>query len=246
MKRANASIETGVIRLYNGWLDRRWAAFSGASTELLVNGHDAFTRKSPEYHLDCNGEPVAAHDMGHISWSESVDPFGATICMEQSGHGLHVRLTTFMSHGHPGIVRCLQLCNTADAQIQVTRYAAEVLPLKSTQFKTTSTPEGVRTCVDDEYLYYQPLISNTGTLWLGSPCENGFALFAPNPNYCAPVWTGNKTLEPGQVWTAPPSSLFWAGGSETDTPIAALNDLHGEWREHEQRSQSSPLRYQQN
>lgn len=232
MQRAYATIDKGVIYLGNAWLERRWSAFLGTTTELLQQpeAQDCLDRKSPEFHLDYGGRPIAAMDLGDLAWSESVDAHGAAISMELHGPGIAVQLETFLFHGCPGIVRTLSVTNTSGEPVAVTRAATEILPLKSSRYAARSIQgeAEISLMACGEPIHYVALRGSSDTLLLGASRKARFALFHPNPAYCAPVWEGQRLLAPGATWKAPPASLYWIRGTATD-PATDLNGFHRHW-----------------
>lgn len=233
MLRTQSSLDLGVVRLWNRWLDRRWSAFSGASTELKLHpsGKDVFTRKSPEYHLDIDGEPTAVWDLGNVSWSETCDDCGAAVVLEQSRTGLYLTVETFMPHHVPGIVRQLSVSNTGTRSIRVTRVAADILPLAPDQFQK-GRQDAFRSRLQDQDIYYQTLLGRPLSLCLGSTQADGFALFSPNPDFCATVWTGNETIAPGKTWKTQPVGLVQCPLDAPEAVRERLNALHAAWEGH--------------
>lgn len=239
--KSRAAIEPGVVRLSNRWMERRWSTFTGATTELHLGpaGGDCLTRKSPEYHVDYGDRPLAVTDIGDVSWSDHSDARGASIALEQAGPGISLRLETFMPHGQPGIVRQLSLTNTGAEAVQVTRLAPEILPLKPRRFRVLTQDEVVAP-LGTRSVCYRALRDGEQTIWFGGLQSGGFALFTPNPAYCAVVWTGSYTLAPGKTWKAPPAFFFVAmGGCAPDTAPAMLEAFHQPWLDDTDRRDST-------
>ncbi len=242
MNRAEARIDTGVARLTNRWMERRWATYTGATTELHLTGvdGDALTRKSPEFHIDCGERAIAVSDCTDLAWSEAVDQHGASLSLAMRSPGLFIRLETFIAHQSPGMVRQLQLFNTSHAALTITRVAAEILPLDPDTFSPNGITENRTRDLAGragETRYLAHVTAPAGALLLGTNQPDGFALFAPNPRYCASVWTGYEEIAPGKAWTPPPTTLTWqAGATPTDIDTEAVAGLQEHWREHCNRS----------
>lgn len=233
MKRAYARIDKGVVRLGNAWLERRWSAFLGTTTELRLGpgGEDCLARRSPEFHVDYGSRPLAAPDLGDVNWSESADAFGTAVVLELQGPGVALRLETYLFHRCPGMIRTLSITNTGVSAIPVTRAAADVLPLQPDRYSSRSIQgEAELSLVAcGEPMYYVAL-RGTGDAFLLGACQKArFALFHPNPSYCAPVWEGSVPLAPGRTWQAPPVSLFWAADAATRDLTGALEEFHRRW-----------------
>lgn len=233
LERAYAKIDKGVIRLGNAWLERRWSSFLGTTTELLKRpaGQDSLERKSPEFHLDYGGRPIAAMDLGDLSWSETVDAHGATITMELHGPSVAVHLETTLFHPCPGLIRKLTVTNTGGEPMALTRAAAEVLPLKTDRYTARSVQGeaefSLMAC--GEPIHYAALRGAEDTLLLGACRKARFALFHPNPAYCAPVWEGHVELLPGKAFQAPAVSLFWSRDGSASDLANELNAFHRIW-----------------
>ncbi|MDP2322639.1 MAG: hypothetical protein Q8N51_01240, partial [Gammaproteobacteria bacterium] len=227
------TIDKGVIRLGNAWLERRWSAFLGTTTELLRQpaGEDCLDRKSPEFHLDYGGRPIAAMDLGDLNWSESVDAHGAAITLDLRGPGLAVHLETFLFHSCPGLIRTLTVTNTSGDTVAITRAATEVLPVKPARYTARSVQGEAEfsLMVGSEPIHYVALRGGADALLLGACRKARFALFHPNPAYCAPVWEGSMTLQPGCAWEAPPTSLFWSRDGAAQNLSNELNGFHRLW-----------------
>lgn len=233
MERARAKIEKGVITIANPWLERRWNAFMGTTTELnrLPEGRDLLARRSPEFHLDYDGRPIAAQDLGDIGWSDTSDPHGASVVLSLSGPGLLLQLETVIFHRQPGMVRTLSITNTSGVPATVTRAAVDVLPLSPAEFALAAGegPRFTETHRDGEPIHYTALRGDGGMLAIGACRKARFVLFDPNPAYCAAVWEGSALVPPGKTWRAPAALLYW---SRAETEIAlrgALAGFHQAW-----------------
>ena len=234
--RAGTAINAGTVRLWNQWLERRWSAFTGGTTELhlLPDQGDCLTRRSPEYHLDYGNRSLAVMDLGDVSWSDHCDAYGASVRLEQTGPGIRLRVETFLSHSHPAMIRSATVTNTSGSAVSIARIASDVLPIDPARFQPDdSTPRSV--LLDPHTMYYRPLEGKDRCLWFGATKPDGFALFAPNSAYCAPVWQGDITLDPGQHWEAPPVALYAAVQAPWDALLPAINGLHATWAEHRSR-----------
>ena len=237
MERARTAINMGVVSLANHWLERRWSAVRGTTTELRLPGRsgDCLTQISPEYHVDYGLKPMAARDLGDVGWSESSSASGASIVMEQAGAGVYLRLETFLSHQRPGMVRQMELTNTSRVSVTITRLAVEILPLKKEELPVL---EACRASVETKedsgygYLYYRALGGIRDTILIGSSQPEGFALYEPHPAFCAPIWTGECQLGPGKSWAPPISALFWIGEGPGEAPVSDLEGLHADWMTH--------------
>lgn len=233
MKRASATIDKGVVRLGNAWLERRWSAFLGTTTELRRQPawHDCLARQSPEFHVDYGSRPLAAPDLGDISWSETTDAFGASVVLELQGPGVALRLETYLFNQCPGMLRLLSITNTGASAIPVTRAAAEVLPLQSNRYASASIQGeaelSLMAC--GEPMYYVALRSGSDAFLLGACQKARFALFHPHPAYCAPVWEGSVPLQPGRTWQAPPVALLWVPDATSADLSAELGAFHRCW-----------------
>lgn len=233
MERAHAIIEKGTVRLGNARIERRWNAFLGTTVELLYTpeGADSLTRRSPEFHLDYDGRPVAAPDLGDITWSESVDSHGASIKMELRGPGIAFSMETVLLHDNPAFLRLMSVTNTAGSPVELTRAAADVLPLDATRY-VVGDPAGDAVPggrVGGKPVHYVSLRGDKDTFLIGASRETRFALFDPNPAYCAPVWEGSVFIPPGKTWQGPPVSLLWLHGPEAAEPARAIARLHHAW-----------------
>lgn len=233
MERAYARIEKGVICLGNAWLERRWSSFLGTTTELRLQpaGDDCLDRKSPEFHIDYGERPLAAMDLGDLSWDEAVDDHGAAITMELHGPGIALRLETCILHHCPGAIRSLSITNTGGEAVSVTRAAAEVLPLKPDRYASRSIQGeaefSLMAC--GEPIHYVSLRGASDALLLGACRKARFALFHPNPAYCAPVWEGSVALQPGKTWQAPAVSLYWVRDTNGADLARDLGEFHRHW-----------------
>lgn len=242
MNRAEARIDTGVARLTNRWMERRWATFTGATTELHLTGvdGDSLTRKSPEFHIDCGEHALAVSDCTDLAWSEAVDQHGASLGVAMRADGLFIRLENFIAHESPGMVRQLQLFNTSHDILTITRVATDILPLDPNVFSPQGNVEDRSWMpVEDPGAtrYHAYVSSPAGGLLLGANQSDGFALFTPNPRYCASVWTGYEEIAPGKAWAPPPTTLVWqVGATPPDIDMEAVTGLQEHWREHCNRS----------
>lgn len=232
VERAYARIEKGLVRLGNAWMERRWSAFLGTTTELRVpaGGVDCLSRKSPEFHVDYGNRPLAAMDLGDLNWSESVDDLGAAVTLDLQGPGVAIRLETCLYHRAPGLVRQLSVTNTGGESVAITRAAAEVLPLDPDRFLSRSVQGEAEFSLmaAGEPVHYAGLRGAEGQFLLGAFRRARFALFHPNPAYCAPVWEGSVSLGPGKTWQAPPVCLYWLS-SAGPAPSEALQAFHRQW-----------------
>lgn len=236
MPRAQAAISTGIVRLGNAAIERRWSTYTGATTELLLNhaSQDYLTRKSPEFHIDYGERPLAVTDLGDVSWSESCDSFGASVTLEQHGPDIGIRLKTQLAHEAPWMVRELQITNTGDTTVTITRVAADVLPVDVLRFSPAQRDVRTEFC-SPETLRYAVLNHSGAGLLLGAPEDHSIALFDPNPKFCAPVWTGSQPVAPGKTWAAPPVGLFWVKDLTAPGLGADLERMHTEWQTYRQR-----------
>ena len=246
MNRAVARIDMGVVRLSNQWLERRWSAASGATTELRLPGPsgDCLTRISPEYHVDYGPVPLAARDLGEVGWSESGSASGASITLEQAGDGVYLRLETFLSHTRPGMVRQMELTNTGLDPITIPRVAVDILPLCKEEFPILKTGwEGAEIggLPGARQLHYRALGGIRGAILIGSGQTEGFALYDPHPAFCAPLWVGDYRLPPGKTWFPPCSALFWVPEAPQEAPVSELEGLHSDWKAHGTRGGSEDL-----
>jgi hypothetical protein len=216
-------------------LTRRWSAFTGATSELHTIGKrdDWLTAKSPELHIDYGERPIAIPDLGDIAWSEAVSQQGASIRLEAAAPCIHVRLETFLSNHRPGMVRSLEITNTGSETTSLSRVAAEVLPMDPAQVQPVEAAP-LEVPFEGAPHFYRVLGGDAGAVWLGGPQPEGFALFHPNPKFCATVWTGNQPLAPGQTWKAPPATVLLATTADAAHVLPAMNHLHAEWSEHVQ------------
>jgi len=234
--RATAAIDTGVVRLCNGRIDRRWSTYTGATMELYLGGNseDCLTRKSPEYHLDYAARPLCAADLGDVSWSEARSGMGAAVIMEQRGPGVALRLHTVLAHDRPWMARQLEVTNTGRETVSITRAAADVLPVDPDRFRlpdrASRSTSRIAVRSQKGIYHYDALEGGHGTLLLGARADHQLALYAPNPRFCAPVWTGSVPLAPGKTWSAPPVMLYWAAGPPDDATSDELQDLHATWQ----------------
>lgn len=233
MERAYAKIEKGTISLGNHWLERRWNAFMGTTTELhrRTTGRDLLARRSPEFHLDYDGRPLAAQDLGDIGWSDTSDTHGASVVLSLSGPCVLLQLETVLFHRQPGMVRTLSITNTSGIPATVTRAAVDVLPLSPAEF-ALAAGEGPRfseTAHSGELVYYTALRGDDGMLAIGACRKARFALFDPNPAYCAAVWEGSALVPPGKTWRAPAALLYWSNATTEIALRGALAGFHKAW-----------------
>lgn len=241
LTRAEARIDTGVARLANRWIARRWATFSGTTTELYLTGckGECLTRKSPEFHLDCNDHGWAASDARDFSWSEGVDRQGAWLSVEMEIDGLRLQLETFMAHQCPGMVRQLHLFNTSSECQRITRVATEILPLDPEAFCPAGDDEEIDRRSDrsgQRVQVYARAAASSGTLLLGGGKHTDLLRYAPNPRYCAVVWSGYQEIHAGKAWTPPPAFIAWqAGPQDPEGAGRLLYDLQDAWLAHSDR-----------
>jgi len=170
-------------------------------------------------------------DLGDLSWSESIDAHGATITMELHGPGLAVQLETTLFHRCPGLIRTLTITNTSGETTPLTRVAAEVLPLRSETYsaRTVQGEAEFSLMACGEPIHYVALRGEKDTILMGACRKARFALFLPNPSYCAPVWEGHVDLLPGKTFQAPPVSLFWSRDGAASDFAEELNGFHRLW-----------------
>lgn len=233
MERAYARIEKGVVRLGNAWLERRWSSFLGTTTELRRNpgGEECLSQRSPEFHIDYGSRPLAAMDLGDLSWSDGTDAHGAWITLDLQGPGVAVSLETLFFHRVPGQVRTLSITNTGGEIVVITRAAAEILPLNPDAFRARSVQGEAEASLTalGEPIHYTALRGAGGAFLLGACRRARFALYHPHPAYCAPVWEGSVSLEPGKTWQAPPAVLYWSGSGGGTDLAGELNGFHRIW-----------------
>lgn len=232
MERAYARIEKGTIQLANPWLERRWNAFMGTTTELLrlPGGQDCLARKSPEFHLDYDGRALAAQDLGDIGWSDTSDSHGASVVLSLSGPGIALQLETVLLHRYPGMIRTMSIVNTSGTAVTVTRAAVDVLPLVHSEYgeRAKSAPRFTAQS-QGETIHYATLRGDAHQLLIGACRKARFVLFDPNPVYCAPVWEGSALIPPGKTWRAP-STLLYVPRSTSETSIhTELASFHQAW-----------------
>lgn len=233
LERAHAVIEKGTVQLGNAWLERRWNAFLGSTVELLrLPGRiDSLVRRSPEFHLDYGSRPIAAPDLGDIGWSEAVDSHGAAVTLELAGPGVAIRIESFVFHRVPAMIRTLSVTNTSGDPVELTRAAPDVLPLDPARYRPPGDARetAFNARINGKPVHYGMVRSESDTLLLGASRETHFALFNPNPSYCAPVWEGNVLIPPGKTWQAPDVSLLWVFGGEGADTMGAVANLHSAW-----------------
>ena len=232
MERAYARIEKGSIQLGNRWLERRWNAFMGTTTELfrLPEGRDCLAQKSPEFHLDFDGRPIAAQDLGDIGWADTSDSHGAAVVLSLSGPGMAVQLETVLLHHFPGLIRTLSVTNTSGMPVTVTRAAVDVLPLLTGEYQALAATSTRFTAQSQgESIHYAALRGVSDLLLLGAYRKARFVLFDPNPAYCAAVWEGSALIPPGKTWRAPAVTLYWAHSTRETAIPAELGAFHQAW-----------------
>lgn len=232
MERAYAKIEKGTIQLVNHWLERQWNAFMGSTTELLIlpNRRDLLARKSPEFHVDYDGRPLAAQDLGDIGWSDTSDSHGASVVLSLSGPGVALQLETVLLHRFPGMIRTLSITNTSGTPTTVTRAAVDVLPLRPADYPTATAKEGrLSVMIQGETATYAALKGIQGTVLLGAYRKARFVVFDPNPAYCAAVWEGSALVPPGKTWRAPATTLYLPRGAGDTALQAELTAFHQAW-----------------
>lgn len=232
MERAYAKIEKGTIQLGNRWLERRWNAFMGTTTELLrlPEGSDCLARKSPEFHLDLDGRAIAAQDLGDIGWSDNSDSHSASVVLSLSGPGLVLQLETVMLHRFPGLIRTLSVTNTSGTGATVTRAAVDVLPLLPGEFQAhAATAPRLTLPSQGDSIHYAALQGSSDVLLIGAYRKARFVLFDPNPAYCAAVWEGSALVPPGKTWRAPATTLYWTRSTSDAAIQAELTAFHQGW-----------------
>lgn len=232
MERAHAKIEKGSIQLTNPWLERRWNAFMGTTTELLrlPERRDCLARKSPEFHLELDGRAIAAQDLGDIGWADTSDGHGAAVVLSLSGPGIMLQLETVLLHRCPGMIRTLTVMNTSGTAATATRVAVDVLPLDSSEYggRATSSPHFTAQ-TQGESIHYTAIRGTSDLLLLGAYRKARFVLFDPNPAYCAAVWEGSALIPPGKSWRAPSTLLYWCRGIQEAAINAELQAFHRAW-----------------
>ena len=232
MERAHAKIEKGCIQLANRWLERRWNAFMGTTTELLrlPERRDCLAQKSPEFHLEIDARSLAAQDLGDIGWTDTTDGHGAGVVLSLSGPGIAIQLETVLLHRCPGMIRTLTVMNTSGAPATVTRAAVDVLPLDPTEYgaRAASAPQFTAQSQGDS-IHYTAIRGDSDRFLLGAYRKARFVLFDPNPAYCAAVWEGSALIPPGKSWRAPSTTLYWCRGLQETAIHPELQAFHRAW-----------------
>lgn len=204
----------------------------GTTTELLrlPDGLDCLARKSPEFHLDLDARPIAAQDLGDIGWTDTSDSHSAAVTLSLSGPGVVLHLETAMLHSFPGMVRTLSVTNTSGVPATVTRTAVDVLPLEPREFDAAhETAPRLTVNSNGETVHYASLRGVGDLILLGGYRKARFALFDPNPLYCAAVWEGSALIPPGKTWRAPAVTLYWCRAGHEGTLQAELGAFHQAW-----------------
>jgi len=232
LERAHARIEKGWIQLANHWLERRWNAFMGTTTELLrlPERRDCLAQKSPEFHLEMDGRALAAQDLGDIGWTDTSDRHGAAVVLSLSGPGITIQLETVLLHRCPGMVRTLTVTNTSGTAATVTRAAVDVLPLEPAEYgrRASSSPHfAVQS--QGENIHYTAIRGDSDLFLLGAYRKARFVLFDPNPAYCAAVWEGSALIPPGKSWRTPSTTLYWCRGIQERAIQTELQAFHQAW-----------------
>lgn len=204
----------------------------GTTTELLrlPDRTDCLARKSPEFHLDLDGRPIAAQDLGDIGWTDTSDGHSAAVTLSLSGPGVVIQLETVMLHRFPGMIRTLSVTNTSGVPATVTRAAVDVLPLEPREFDPG--PEAAprfALSAQGESVHYASLRGAGDLLLLGAYRKARFVLFDPNPAYCAAVWEGSALIPPGKTWRAPAAVLYWCRAGHEPQLHSELGAFHLAW-----------------
>lgn len=232
LKRAYTKIEKGYIQLSNRWIERRWNAFMGVTTELLrlPEGRDCLVKRSPEFHLEMGGRSIAAQDLGDISWADGSDSHGATVVLSLSGPGVALQLETVLLHHCPGMIRTLTVTNTSGSPTSVTRAAVDVLPLDPGAYGEGASSAPLFTVQSgDDTVHYTAIQGRSDLFLLGAYRKARFVLFDPNPAYCAAVWEGSALIPPGKSWRAPSTTLYWRRGVQETAIHTELEPFHRAW-----------------
>jgi hypothetical protein len=232
LQRAQATIEKGFIQLANPWLERRWNAFMGTTTELLwlPERRDCLAQKSPEFHLEMDGRVMAAQDLGDVGWTDTSDGHAAAVVLSLSGPGVTIQLETVLLHRCPGMIRTLTVTNTGGSPATVTRAAVDVLPLDPTVYggRVESSTRFTAESKGDS-IHYAALPGTSDQFFLGAYRKARFVLFDPNPAYCAAVWEGSALIPPGKSWRAPSTMLYGCRGLSEPAIQTTLQAFHQAW-----------------
>lgn len=102
---AYTRIEPGLVRIGNAWSERVWTTLIGHTAGILhPAAGETLDRDLPE---DAGLGPEA--DFGPCEWSETCDPFAATLVCQRAAPRFWLEIETAALHDRPGLRRRVRL-----------------------------------------------------------------------------------------------------------------------------------------
>ena len=211
-RRAQTYVATGITRLGNRWMTRRWTTFMGNTIGLCpeAGDFDWFTAKSEELLLTGDGAVRGLLELGGVEWSEECDQYAAVLVGRYNGSGLDVTVRNGAFHENPAFFRQITVHNSSDAAVTIDRAVLEVLPIHHPRMLVMTDGfsvghESVNWKTTEEAAV---ILAPRYSMLVGIDGGGRFELFAPDPETCALVCGDAVTLAPGEKQVYPETVLL--------------------------------------
>lgn len=230
-QRAYTYVDRGTALVANGWVERRWSAFMGNTTDLVQKSGDFewLASRCAEFEVVVDGDPLGIMEFGEVAWAEENDSEGATLVEVKWKVDLEFTLRTMAYHDNPAMVRSASIRNAGRVFVTVEQVTMETLPLHhpGSRVLTHGFEREEDTTFEQETGEQAAAAVAVGErgLILGVGRGGVSQFFTPREDVCVLMARGPHQLAPGASWRLPPTFLLPYTGPLDDALQTVYADL---------------------